>query len=150
MSRASKRWLDPRVEEKIHRLLVECVVESNDQQAAGNFIDILLTRTEKLMIGKRIAIALMLVKGRTPLEIDEKLKVALPTIYTVKTWLEEKGAEYQSLLKKIAVRDEQQARLHQDKLMEAEGGIFPPRPGINWGEHKRRQWQEANKTKVPF
>ena len=139
MSRVSKRWLDPRVEEKIHRLLVECVVESNNQQAAGNFIDILLTKTEKLMIGKRIAIALMLVKGRTPLEIDEKLKVALPTIYTVKTWLEEKGAEYQSLLKKIAARDEAQA-----------SGIFPPRPGINWGEHKRRQWQKANKTKVPF
>ena len=57
----------------------------------------------------------------------------------MKTWLEEKGAEYQSLLKKIAARDEAQA-----------SGIFPPRPGINWGEHKRRQWQEANKTKVPF
>lgn len=150
MSRVSKRWLDPRVEDKIHRLFVECVVESNDQQAAGNFIDILLTRTEKLMIGKRIAIALMLIKGHTPLEIDEKLKVALPTIYTVKTWLEEKGTEYQALLKKIAARDEQQARLHQDKLMEAEGGIFPPRPGINWREHNRQKWQEVKKTKVPF
>lgn len=150
MSRVSKRWLDPKVEEKIHRLLVECIVESSDQKAAGNFIDILLTRTEKLMIGKRIAIALMLVKGRAPLEIDEKLKVALPTIYTVKTWLEEKGAEYQNLLKKIAARDEAQTRIHEERLMEAEGGIFPPRPGINWGEHKRQQWKEAKETKVPF
>lgn len=151
MSRVSRRLLDRDVEEKIYRLLVECVAESKDQNAAGNFIDILLTKTEKLMIGKRIAIALMLVKGYSPIEIDEKLKVSQATVYTVRSWLDEKGAEYYDLLRKIAHRDEGQEKEHRQLRWEADhNGIFPPRRGTNWKEQKRKQWQKAEVSKVPF
>lgn len=151
MSRVSRRWLDRDVEEKIHRLLVQCVTESKNQQIAGNFIDVLLTKTEKLMIGKRIAIALMLVKGDSPMEIDEKLKVSLTTVYTVKAWLEEKGAEYHELLLDIAHRDEAQEKTHHELQRDAEEpSIFPPRRGTNWKADKRRKWQKAEASKVPF
>lgn len=150
MSRVSRRWLEPKVAEKIYRLLVECVTDCTDQQAAGNFIDVLLTKTEKLMIGKRIAIALMLVKGHSPAEIDEKLKVSLTTVYTVKAWLEEKGAEYYTLLEGIARRDERQKKQHRDLQADAEGGILPPRPGIDWKAYKRGQWRKTEESEVPF
>lgn len=150
MPQISRRWLKPEVENKIHRLLVECIRESKDEQTAGNFIDVLLTKTEKMMIGKRIAIALMLIKGHTPPEIDEKLKVSLTTIYTVKTWFEEKGKEYWRLLKKIADRDEIDEKEYRRLVDDAKGGILPPPPGRNWKDYKRRQWQNARAAKVPF
>mgnify|MGYP001612181817 CR=1 FL=1 len=150
MARVSQRRVQPEVENKIYQLLVECVASCRNQNAAGNFIDVLLTKTEKLMIGKRIAIALMLIKGNTPSEIDEKLKVSQTTAYTVKTWLDEKGKEYRQLLKEIADRDESQQSRYQDLREEAEGGFLPPRPGTNWKELKRNQWQKAKSAKVPF
>jgi len=150
MARVSQRWLQPEVKDKIHQLLVECVASCHDQNTAGNFIDVLLTKTEKLMIGKRIAIALMLIKNHTPAEIDEKLKVSQTTVYTVKTWLDEKGKEYRQLIKEIADRDESRQRKYQDLREEAEGGFLPPRPGTNWKELKRSQWQKAKSAKVPF
>lgn len=150
MARVSQRWLQPEVEDKIYQLLLECVTESKDKQSAGNFIDVLLTKTEKLMIGKRIAIALMLIKGHTPPEIDEKLKVTQTTVYTVKTWLEEKGKEYWKLLKKISDRDDIDEKEHRRRLDEARGGILPPPPGTNWKEYKHRQWQKARDIKPVF
>lgn len=150
MARVSRRFIQSDVENKIHQLLVECVSESKDQRSAGNFIDVLLTKTEKLMIGKRIAIALMLMKGKTPQEIDEKLKVSQTTVYTVKTWMEEKGNEYQKLLKQIADRDEAAAGEHRRLLGEAQGSMFLPPAGRSWKAEKRRQWQQARATKLPF
>lgn len=150
MARVSRRFIRPDVEQKIHQLLVECVSESKDQRSAGNFVDVLLTKTEKLMIGKRIAIALMLIKGRDPAEIDEKLKVSQTTVYTVKAWLEEKGNEYRALLKRIADRDETAEKEHHHLVEDAEESMLLPPAGQNWKSIKRRQWERARATELPF
>lgn len=148
MSQISKRLLKPEVEEKIRGLLVECVNRCRDQQTTANFIDVLLTDTEKTMIAKRIAIALMLLKGYSPVEIDEKLKVSLGTIYTVQGWLAYKGAEYKSLLVEIVREDEGREKEHKLAVWEAEETT--PRWGTSWKSEKQRQWQKVRRTKVPF
>lgn len=148
MSQVSKRLLWPDVEEKIRSLLVECIAKCRDQQVAANFVDVLLTDTEKLMIAKRISIALMLVKGYSAPEIDEKLKVSLGTIYIVKAWLDAKGAQYRDLLVEIAHQDEAQEKEHKFLLDEARNST--PRWGTNWREAKKQQWKRAKESKVPF
>ena len=148
MAQVSKRWLRPDVERKIRGLLVECVARCRDQQSASNFIDVLLTDTEKLMIAKRIAVALMLIKGNKAEEIDDKLKVSLGTVYTVKAWLNDKGREYLDLLIEIAKRDISQSKKHTDLLDEALNSI--PRWGTDWKEAKRNQWQKVKDSKVSF
>lgn len=148
MAQISKRWLRPDVENKIRGLLVECVAKCRDQKAASNFIDVLLTDTEKIMIAKRIAIALMLIKGNKAEEIDDRLKVSLGTIYTVKAWLDDKGKEYRDMLISIAKLDISQSREHSDLLDEALNST--PRWGTSWKEAKKIQWQKVKDSKVPF
>lgn len=131
MSQLSQRLLSPPIEAKIHNLLIKCIVQTADPQAAANFIDVLVTRTEKTMIAKRIAIALMLIKGHTAHDIDEKLKVSVATVYTVKAWLESRGKEYYSLLEHLAKEDEQQEKAHQDAIDDAQS-FFTLTPHTNW------------------
>ena len=149
MSQVSRRWLTPNVEAKINHLLIECIAGCADQQAAANFVDVLLTKTERTMIAKRVAIALMLVKGHSADDIDEKLKVSVATVYTVKAWLDSKGAEYRTLLEKIARKDEGQQK-EQERLKDEATSFFALRPKANWREQRREQWKRVNDKNVPF
>ena len=149
MPQISKRYVKPAVKEKIDNLFIECIAECKNQKEAANFINVLLTKTEKTVIAKRVAIALMLTKGYTATEIDEKLKVSQATVYTVKYWLEDKGSEINTILSNIAKRDERQRLDNQDLQREA-GSIFPPPPGINWRSYRRSQHEKIRDTSVAF
>jgi uncharacterized protein YerC len=149
MPQISKRFVKPAVKEKIDNLFIECIAECRNQKEAANFINVLLTKTEKTVIAKRVAIALMLTKGYTATEIDEKLKVSQATVYTVKYWLEDKGIEIKSILASIAKRDERQESENLDLQREA-GSILPPPPGINWKSYRRSQHEKIKETSVAF
>ena len=149
MPQISKRFVKPDVKEKIDNLFIECIAECRNQKESANFINVLLTRTEKTVIAKRVAIALMLIKGYSATDIDEKLKVSQATVYTVKYWLEDKGVEIKSILESIAKRDEKQKLDNQQLQREAES-ILPPPPGTNWKSYRRSQHEKIRKTTVPF
>ena len=149
MPQISKRYVKPAVKEKIDNLFIECIAECRNQNEAANFINVLLTRTEKSVIAKRVAIALMLTKGYAAADIDEKLKVSQATVYTVKYWLEDKGVEIKSILNNIAKRDERQELDNQQLQREADS-LFPPSPGTNWRNYRRSQNEKILKTSVPF
>jgi uncharacterized protein YerC len=149
MPQISKRYVKPAVKEKIDNLFIECIAECKNQKEAANFISVLLTKTEKTVIAKRVAIALMLTKGYTATEIDEKLKVSQATVYTVKYWLEEKGNEINTILTNIAKRDERQ-RLDNQDLQRETDSMFPPPPGTNWRSYRRSQHEKIKETSVAF
>ena len=149
MPQISKRFVKPAVKEKIDNLFIECIAECRNQKEAANFINVLLTRTEKTVIAKRIAIALMLTKGYTATDIDEKLKVSQATVYTVKYWLEDKGVEIIAILTNIAKRDERQRLDNQDLQREADS-IFPPPPGTSWRSYRRLKHEKIRRTTVAF
>lgn len=149
MPQISKRYVKPAVKEKIDNLFIECIAECRNQKEAANFINVLLTRTEKTVIAKRVAIALMLTKGYTAPEIDEKLKVSQATVYTVKYWLDDKGTELNKILTNIAERDERQRLDNLDLQREAES-ILPPPPGTNWRNYRRSQHEKIHDSAVAF
>ena len=149
MPQISKRFVKPAVKEKIDNLFIECIAECRNQKEAANFINVLLTKTEKTVIAKRVAIALMLTKGYTATEIDERLKVSQATVYTVKYWLEDKGSEINKILSNIAKRDDRQESENLDLQREA-GSILPPPPGINWKSYRHSQHEKIRDTSVAF
>lgn len=149
MSQISKRYVKPVVKEKIDNLFIECIAECWNQKEAANFINVLLTKTEKTVIAKRVAIALMLTKGCAATEIDQRLKVSQATVYTVKYWLEDKSSELNNILTNIAKRDERQRLDNQDLQREADS-ILPPPPGINWKRYRHSQREKIRKTAVAF
>jgi uncharacterized protein YerC len=79
MARLSRRALDPRVESKLIRDFSNLLNELSDHERAY-FLDKLLTRTEMLMLAKRLAILKELGRGSLYEEIERKLKVIPATI----------------------------------------------------------------------
>lgn len=148
MPQISKRFLDRKVEKKIKSLLPRCVSRCRDIQIASDFIDDLLTGTEKTMIAKRIAIALMLLKEYSVSQIEDTLKVSRTTVYTVATWLQLKGTGYRSLLQKIIKEDKEQEDEHKQAFWELENTT--PRWGTNWKANRKSKWKKLESTKTPF
>ena len=144
----SRKALHPTVKVKIQELLLDCICRCRDQKTTAGFIDDLLTDTEKVMIAKRIAVALMILKGYPSLDIEETLKVSGQTIWTMRVWLTAKGEGYREMLEEVIDRDERQEKEHKQALWEARETT--PRRGTDWKSARRNQWQRVKDTKIPF
>ena len=149
MAQVSSQYIKPEIKDKLNLLLVDCINRCSNSILAADFVDDLLTNTEKIMIAKRIGIALMLLKKVAAREISKTLKVSPPTIYKVKTWLDFKGSGYKTLLESILKEDEAKERAHRTALEETEDS--PLWFGkTSWRAKRRQQWERVKSTQVPF
>src|SRR3989338_9910670 len=128
MSQVSSQYIDNKVKRKIERLFSYCIKQCRDDNTVAEFVDDLLTPTEKIMLAKRVAIALMILKKNTYEEIKNKLKVSKSTIWKVSTWLSAKGKGYRKLLSEIIKMDSDLQNEHSDALWDLENQ-FIPSPG---------------------
>lgn len=65
-----------------------------------SFLSDLLTKTERVMLAKRLSIALLLTKGYDYGSIKDILKVSSSTIGSIASWLDRSGEGYKLLLEK--------------------------------------------------
>jgi len=100
MTRISKRPLNKDVWNRIWEIFLS-TLSSLKRDSATDFVDDLLSETEKVMLAKRLSIALMTIKGYGPTEISDTLKVSQSTVNNVKKWLNLKGGGYRTTLEKI-------------------------------------------------
>ena len=150
MAQVSRRFIKPRVGAKIQNLLIDCIQRCNDQKTTISFIESLLTETEKTMLAKRIAIALMILKGEDYERIDNTLKVSKATIWRVKIWLDAKGSGFRSLLNEVLEHDLAKNRERKFRLEEAiNDNPLWSGPG-NWSARKKNQWQKVKEAEEPF
>lgn len=149
MSQISRRFMKPEVSEKIQSLLVDCIAHCRDEQTATAFVDSLLTATEKIVVAKRLAVALMLFKGRDPEDIRDILKVSTQTIWTVQEWMATRGAGFRMLLEDVVKRDQKRAQAHRDAISDTRESAFWFGP-TNWKAKRAKQWENVRKTRVPF
>ena len=149
MAQVSRRFVNPSVQKKIQELFLDCIARCRDQKTTAAFIDALLTDTEKIMIAKRVAIALMLLKGRITEEIQDTLKVSGQTVWTVGGWLRTRGAEFRSILKDVIKRDERQEKTHREALDDTRESAFWFGP-TNWKTKREGQWEKVRKSRIPF
>lgn len=66
-----------------------------------NFLRDLLTESERVMVGRRIIIAQMLLEEKSYDEIIRELKVGKDTIMRVHRWLEDETEGYEKAIKKL-------------------------------------------------
>jgi len=83
MPLVSKRLLNKRVEERVNELFHQTISYLNSKEDIEDFLDDFLSPVEKIMLAKRISIALLLAKGYTYNIICELLKVTPPTVASV-------------------------------------------------------------------
>lgn len=100
------------------------------------FLYDLLSSTERTMLAKRLAIALLLTKDYDYSSIKQILKVSSETIARVKMWIDEAGQGYKMVIKGI-LKDEQ-----IKKFLEEIGDVF-----ISFGQYRAGAASELRKRK---
>ena len=148
MAQISKRFLHKRVEERILDLFWTSLSSLSTKQKIALFLNDLLTRTEKIMLSKRLAIAFMLMKRNDYPTINNQLKVSDPTIWNVKTGLSLGGKGYKMAIEQIMSKEKWEKFWQDiDHLFDQ---IIPPTPGTNWKEVRRKQWEKRRNQEKPF
>lgn len=105
MPQVSKSPLSKEVNKKIIDGLWWLIAALNNQSDVDKFLGDLLTKTEKTMLAKRLAIALMLEKGRSYWEIRDVLKVSTSTILGIRHWLDQGGEGYRLAIRKLLKKE---------------------------------------------
>jgi len=88
-----------------------------------NFFNDILTKSELIMLARRIQIARMLIEGQSYWQISRKLKTGIDTIMRVQRWLKDGFGDYIKSLEKISKNEQQ--RIKQKELREARRDIDP-------------------------
>ncbi|MDO8487412.1 MAG: Trp family transcriptional regulator [Candidatus Curtissbacteria bacterium] len=83
MSQVSRRLLDKRIEEQIFETLWEAISQLKDKKDIQIFLNDLLTPVERIVLAKRLAIAVLLLKSTDYGTIKNLLKVSGETISKV-------------------------------------------------------------------
>lgn len=83
MTKVSKRLLNKDLENRIFEVFIKTIVDLKNPDDVQNFINDLLSPVERIMLVKRLAIAILLTRGHTYEMIDDTLKVSHPTIMKV-------------------------------------------------------------------
>lgn len=146
MSQVSRRYLNPKVEQQIFDTFVESFTTLSSAQKATDFLYDLLSPVEQVMLGKRLAIAYMLMKGYSQRTIADTLKVSQPTVTKVNASLKV-GAGYRAIISHMLQKEKVVAFF--DKLEEKLDHLLPPKGG-NWSAHYKASYAERAKRKKAF
>lgn len=141
MAQVSRRRLNERVETKVFELFSYTIARLTTPSSVVDFFDDFLTPTERIMLAKRLSVALMLIKGYDYRTIQSVLKVSLPTVASVSVWIKYRGKGYQKVLENVVKEEKFVAII--GKIDEIIGNIIqvvPPK-GANWSLWKRKQWE---------
>lgn len=147
MTKVSRRFLDKELENKIFEVFLKTIVDIKTPVEAKNFIEDLLSPTEKIMLIKRLAIAVLLTKGKTYDYIDHTLKVSRATIMTVSLWLKHGKGGYRKVVDNI-LKTQNRERLI-DNIEEILIRLSPPkRFGSIEFESKSKKGKELLRRKL--
>lgn len=148
MPQVSRRRLEKDVQVRIQELFYDAFKHAQSNNSLSNFVNDLLTDTEKKMVSKRLAIAYLLLQEYPYRVIADLLKVSTTTVGRVKLVLDEKGAGYRSVLIKMAKQQEFQEKWSKIEYMIST--FMPIHAGRNFGQIRKRAVQKRKAQSKPF
>lgn len=141
MTQISGRPITKNVEERMFEIFTSTVSKLKTKVEIGEFLEDLLSPVEKIMLAKRLSIAVLLAKGYTYDVIEEILRVTPPTIAAVSIRLKYGGKGYKNIVNKIL--EEQVLSVFWEKIEDIISHI-PRSKGTNMS----RQLNEYKKEKL--
>lgn len=120
MPQISKFKLHERVERELTETFLEVLIAIDSKQFAQRILDDLLTPTEKIMLGKRLLIAILLQQGYGYREIVPALKVSPGTINVVRTTLTRGGEGFKGLFRLLEGRIQRRAEQYRREARRGE------------------------------
>lgn len=105
MAQVSRYPLSPKVYERIFEILFESILKIKNKKEAEDFLGEFLSPTEKIMLAKRISIAVLLAKDYDYRAIIKTLHVSFPTIAGVSASVKYASGGYRRVVEKL-LKDE--------------------------------------------
>ena len=102
MPQVSKIRLRKEIEERMFKVFFQSMANAKSPKEAKILLNDLLTPTEKIMLAKRLAIALLFLRGYNYSDIRQILKVSYGTISQVANRLKTEGSGYRKIVTKMA------------------------------------------------
>jgi len=133
MTQVSRFKLKPNVWEKIFDLFSDTLLNAKNKQQLDSFLDGFLSPTEKIMLSKRLAIAVLLSKGNDYQSIKETIRVTTGTIAKVNLLLKTSQG-LNNIISEILKRDI--GRLLVSDVIDF---IDQPRYGTDWSNVAKRK-----------
>lgn len=103
MAQVSKYLVSDKIQQKIKSIFSETISLLSDKAEIVNFLEDFLSPTERIVLSKRITIALMLKKGYSYEMIKKLIKVSQPTVAAVNLKLKYSGKGYNQVLDRMIV-----------------------------------------------
>jgi uncharacterized protein YerC len=146
MPQISKRELDKDIESEMFREFWLSLSKLRSADIIASFFSDLLTDTEKIMLAKRFTIAILLLRGKRPVEIKETLHVTNSTIGSVGSWLKNANHHTKGVLESIVQEGNWQKLLAKiDSILDE----LPPRYGSDWSrEYAERRKRRTQRTSI--
>lgn len=147
MTQVSKRLLRKEIEDRIYEVLMESIASVKSKHSVEQLLDDLLSPTEKLMLGKRMSVALLLMKKYNQREVADTLKVGLETVSRVSRAMQKGTGGYGALAAAI-IRNEK-LKEFLEKVDDTLANLLPS-AHTDWKSWRRARWEAKVKTAKSF
>lgn len=114
MAQVSRLPLPKALALQMQQLFYNSLAELTTEEDVADFLNDLLTPTEKIMLQKRLAIAFLLQKGYDQRTIHRIMKVSVTTVNSVNFWLKNQGKGYRNIMERM--RKEQRFATYLEKF----------------------------------
>ena len=101
MTQVSRFPLPKFLEEQMYKAIRKAFSDLQSEDDVAAFLEDLLSPTERIMIAKRLAIAILLNRGYEQRTVGSIMKTSLTTVNQVNYWLKNKGKGYRIVLEKL-------------------------------------------------
>ena len=149
MAQVSKYPISKDVYDRCWEIFAKTLVNIKNPDEAQEIINDLLTPTERIMLTKRMAIAMLLSQGYEYREVMKILKVSFPTISAVSNSLKFGGNGYKKAINNI-LKDEKMKEFFNQIAQNLVA--IPAKSGAGSGAWKylKQELHKSSKDKRPF
>src|SRR3990167_7778992 len=105
MSQVSKRLLSKTIQERLFQNFWEIFAQIKKPKEVAVFLEDFLSPTEKVMLAKRLAIAILFSKGYDHRSISSLLKVSTSTVNNISIFLKNNTSGYKLLIRKYSQKE---------------------------------------------
>lgn len=146
MTQVSKRLLRKDIEDRVYDVLLESIASVKSKGAVDKLLDDLLSPTEKIMLAKRTAIALLLAKKYNQRTIAALLRVGLETVSKVSRVMQKGSGGYGFVVSSI-IRNEKMS-IFLEKIDDALAELF--KPHRDWSSWRKARLEAKIRNAKPF
>jgi len=144
MPKVSRKPLPPIVRAELMSQFWQTLARLKNKSQTQQFFSDLLSSTEELMLAKRLAVAVLLHRGKSQTQIKNALNVSFTNTCSVANWLKNANPETTKLVETISLHHDWQAFIDniavlQDKL--------PLKPGGSW-KHRAKAASVAKNQRL--